>query len=512
MKNAAASPAWSSRWANRFLILSLIGVVYFTLFPFRLDFSAALPENRTPFLLGSSWKYHNFLDFFLNFLLFVPFGFGLAAESRKRSQNWATGMFLALAGGCFVSYTIEFLQLYVPSRNSGWDDVFSNTLGSVGGFVLLELCGAPIFRQLSRVEDAMESWMSLKRAFLLLFIYFGAWFAVSVPLQHETRLSNWDEQAPLIIGNDSSGQRPFEGEITRVQIWSRTLTDNRVQQLTRSDQDSSGDPDSDLLAAYEFPTLARLMDKNGNTPVLLWQDGAPFVATSGRLRLEGKSWLSSKAPVSHLVQKIKQTSQFTLRVTCSPANIDQSGGQIVSISRSDDETDLGLRQMGPTLGFWFRNPLSVDRAALTWYIPGVFSAFETEDIFIMYDGSDAAVYLNGRKLRQQYRLSAGASLAHQFSFIRTVSLPGYEVVYLTFVFLPAGTLIGFAARNQQARGAFQGFLPAFFLIAPPIFLEVQLAWLGHRAISLSNPLISLLLACLGVLFINADRQGNLRAS
>jgi glycopeptide antibiotics resistance protein len=131
MTKDAASPAWYFRWANRLLIVSLIGIVYFTLFPFRLDFSVALPGNRSPFLLGHSWKYDTFLDFFLNFLLFVPFGFGVAAESRKRTRNWAPGVLLALAGGCLLSYTIEFLQLYVPSRNSGWDDVFSNTLGSL---------------------------------------------------------------------------------------------------------------------------------------------------------------------------------------------------------------------------------------------------------------------------------------------------------------------------------------------------------------------------------------------
>lgn len=504
MNNDPAPTTWYSRWANRFLIISLIGIVYFTLFPFRFDFSVVHPGNRSPFLLGGSWKYHTFIDFFLNFLLFVPFGFGLAAEARKWRRNWATGMFLALAGGCLVSYTIEFLQLYIPSRNSGWDDVFSNTLGSVGGFVLLELCGAAICRRLSRIEDATESWMSLKRASILLLIYLGAWFGVSMPLQRETGLSNWDEQCPLIIGNDSTGQRPWKGEISQVQLWSRALTEEQAKRLTRGGRDVDTDPDSDLVAEYEFPASRRFKDKNGATPTLIWQTGAPFVEASDNLRLEGKSWLSTKMPVSDLVSKIRQMNRFTLRIICSPANIDQAG-EIVTISKSDDETDVGVRQIGSTLGFWFRNPLSVGKASLSWYVSGVFSALETQDIFITYDGSDAAIFLNGRKLPQRYRLGAGTSLAHHFSFIRTVSLPGYEVVYLTFVFMPSGILIGFAARNHADK-TLQRFLLGIFLIAPPILLELLLVLVTHRAISIYDPFISFLLACVGILLINADRR------
>jgi hypothetical protein len=418
---------------------------------------------------------------------------------------------VAFVGGCVVSYTIEFLQLYVPSRNSGWDDVFSNPLGSVGGFFLFELCGALIFRQLSRAEDAIESRMSLKWASLLLLIYFGAWFGVSIPLQRETRLNNWDPQCPLFIGNDASGQRPWSGEISRVQAWSKALTEKRVQQLTRGDRDTDGDPDADHFAAYEFPASTRFIEEKGAAPALVWQTGAPFVAVSDHLRLDGKSWLSTKTPVSDLAWKVRQTSEFTLRVICSPADKNQSTGQIVSITKSDDETNLRLWQIGSTLGFWFRNPLSADRSALSWYIGGVFSALESEDIFITYDGSEAAIYLNGSKLPQSYHLSVGASLAHRFSFIRTVFLPGYEVLYSTFIFLPSGMLTGFVARNHASKTA-QRILLAFFVIAPPILLELQLAWLGHRGISFSQQLTSLLLALVGVLLINADRRSPFTAS
>jgi Concanavalin A-like lectin/glucanases superfamily len=348
--------------------------------------------------------------------------------------------------------------------------------------------------------------MSLKHAALLLLIYVGVWLAVSIPVQRETRLSNWEEQSPLIIGNDATGERPWKGQISRVQIWSRALALREVEKLTKLGRDAKSDPASDLLVAYEFPTSTQFMGTKGTAPALVWRTGAPFVETSDGLRLDGKSWLSTKMPVNDLVEKIKKTNQFTLRVTCTPESVNPSAGQLVSVSQSADETDLSLRQIGPTLGFWFRNPLSADRATLSWYIPDVFSTLETEDIFITYNGSDAAAYLNGRRLPQHYRLSSGASLAHRFFFIRTEYLPGYEALYSTFVFLPSGMLIGLVASNHVARKTVQRFVLGIFLVAPPILLEVYLAWLGHRQISFYGTLISLLLACTGALVINADRR------
>ena len=74
--------------------------------------------DRSPFLLGYSGKSGNHFDFFLNVLLFVPFGVGVAAQARKRSVERRTAFFLALAAGAFVSYSVEFLQLYLAELGS----------------------------------------------------------------------------------------------------------------------------------------------------------------------------------------------------------------------------------------------------------------------------------------------------------------------------------------------------------------------------------------------------------
>src|ERR1700676_4003988 len=137
MNNRSFQPprAWS-QWSNRILILSLLGIIYFTFFPFRIDFSSPQSRTTSPFLLGPSLKHGIHMDFFLNVLLFVPFGFGVSAQLGKRGVSKGRALLLAFVAGALTSYAVELLQFFIPTRNSAWDDVTPNTLGAVCGFFL----------------------------------------------------------------------------------------------------------------------------------------------------------------------------------------------------------------------------------------------------------------------------------------------------------------------------------------------------------------------------------------
>src|SRR5713226_5595509 len=156
-----------AKWSNRILLLSLLGIGYLTLFPFQSPFIASYNFHGSPFLLGMSGKQPRYLDFFLNVLLFVPLGFGLCAKVRKQGGSRWASIVLALAVGAGVSYVVEFLQLYIPSRDSGWEDVISNTTGSAAGFFVFEVCGGATLKALSKCEDIFRGWLSPRRAALL---------------------------------------------------------------------------------------------------------------------------------------------------------------------------------------------------------------------------------------------------------------------------------------------------------------------------------------------------------
>jgi VanZ family protein len=494
----------STEWSNRILILSLLGIAYLTLFPFQSHFVANYDFHGSPFLLGMSTKPPRYLDFFLNVLLFVPLGFGLCAQVRKRGGSRWTSILLALAVGAGVSYVMEFLQLYIPSRDSGWGDVISNATGSVAGFFLFELCGGTVLEALSKCEDSFGGWLSPRRAALLLVAYFAACFGISAISQNQTRLSNWDPQCILFVGNDASGRSPWMGQVFLLQFWNQALPEQTIRRITG--RESAEDASTGLLGSYDFTSAAPYQDKRNFLPALVWTPEKPQFTNARASELDAKSWLRTKVPVENLTREIKKSSQFTVHIVCVPAATQVANGRIVSLSQSADNVNFHLREEGGNLVFWFRNPLSETRSVLAWTVHGAIEPGKVLDIVASYDGSDAFIYLDGNRVPEKYRLSPGASLMHRFFFIQTTDLEGYVIVYETLLFLPAGLLIGLATEEWAGLKISGRWMLAFGLVLPAVLLEILLAGMSGRRIWVGNIALSLIFGLAGVLLINADRR------
>ncbi|MDP9339369.1 MAG: VanZ family protein [Acidobacteriota bacterium] len=76
-------------------------------------------------------------DIAINILGFVPFGLLLSAYLRINHSVNRT-IFLTVMAGFAISLTIEVLQVFIPSRGSGILDIFTNTLGTYLGVLLLQ--------------------------------------------------------------------------------------------------------------------------------------------------------------------------------------------------------------------------------------------------------------------------------------------------------------------------------------------------------------------------------------
>ncbi len=501
-KRSSLPPRALSQWSNRILILSLIGIVYFTFFPFRFDFAAPHPGNAPPFFLGPAQKHGVHLEFFLNVLLFVPFGFGFSAQLRKRGIGRGRAMVLALAAGAVTSYAVEFLQFYIPTRSSAWDDVTPNTAGAVAGFFLFDRCGETLLKPLSACEERVEAWLSSRRAWIFLLTYLCFFFALAVTLQHETRLSNWDTTAPMFVGSDGTARHAWKGQIAKLQVWNRALSDESALKLT------AGEPapgtESGLLASYEFAGAPPFSDQKKSLPALTWISSSPPY-DSKVLDLNGSSWLSSKIPVTELTQELKRTNQFAVRAVCTPADVADLEQLIVSISHAYGTPDLTLRRDGADLGFWFRNPLSMYRSALAWRVRGIFSPGQTRDILVSYDGSSVSLFVDGKKETRVYYLSPGAALAHKFSRVIASELDGYLVTYDVLIFLPVGLLLGMIARKVPSHEAAGRLLLLLGFLLPSVLYQFLLVWVSGKAVCLWEIILCLLLTILGAWLINADR-------
>jgi glycopeptide antibiotics resistance protein len=492
-------------WSRRILIVSLLGIAALTLFPFRFDFSRGLPGNTSPFFLGSFNKGTSILDVFLNVLLFVPFGFGIASQLRFRNRSWALTFVLAFAGGAICSYCIEFLQIYVPGRDSGWEDVITNSTGAIVGCWVFWNWGEALSRILSNFERTIEAWLTPLRAAVLLVGYLGVCFAVSIPLQLKTRLSNWDPNAFFLIGGDSSGHGLWRGKIFNLQIWDRSLADIEARALTTDTSPAPSDPH--LLVSADFSRASEFRDEKSLLPILLSMPNGSPLTKLPTLDLRGDSWLISREPVSGLVHTLEKTNQFALRIVCEPAEPPSpDDGYIISIGDESHVLDLRLRQEGSSLIIWIRSPLSMGRGNLVWSVPHAFVPNRTRKILVTYDGSYGFVYVDGERAFPPYRLSPGAGLAQMLLGIGTPDLNGYIVAYDSLVFVPLGLVLGIETRRISEQRIVRWLLFGFAVVFPTILFELFLDHLSERTTSLGGIALCASLVLIGCLLINADRR------
>ncbi len=85
------------------------------------------------------WSYWK--DFMINVLGFIPLGFFFHAYWRSERPIRFAALVTTILGFA-VSLTIEVLQYYLPTRDSGTTDLFTNTLGTVLGIQLYRWGGA----------------------------------------------------------------------------------------------------------------------------------------------------------------------------------------------------------------------------------------------------------------------------------------------------------------------------------------------------------------------------------
>lgn len=491
----------ASSWSNRTLIASVAAILLLTLYPFRFGLNGHIYGPVLPFFLDGWGKNAGELDAFLNVLLFVPFGFGLALRSRKKGKSRAATLGLCLAGGALLSYTVELLQFYIPMRDSGWEDVFTNSSGSVVGFLLFELCGTFALGLLADAERIFGAWLSLGRSVLVLTLYFGLWFALSLLFAREVRLSGWQPASLLVVGNRISAQSRsgWKGEVAQLEFWDHALSDRFARALTAHEPADPVGPAS--LAEYDFTGSPPLPDRRDFLPDLDWTDPTRALNPASALVLNPESLLVSRGPVSALVSDFQTTQQFAVRVSCKPAEVAGTDGRIVSIAQPSGAPDLELRQQGASLVLWFRTPISSKRSSMAWHIPNVFEVDQPRDILVSWDGSDLAVYVDGNKERRTYELGLGVVLAQVVRRFRAAESQRYQYIFYALVFFPAGWIAGLAWRKLAARPMARSLLAVFAVLLPPL-LFASIARGEVR--SVPNVMLWMVMLLAGVLWINAD--------
>lgn len=490
-------------WSNRILIAALAGIFFLTLYPFEFSLHTKLPPGASPFFLGKAGKGGGPRDIALNILLFMPFGFALAAKLRSKGKSWPVTLLCAWIAGAVVSYGIEFLQIYIPARDSGWEDVFSNSTGSVVGFLAFRLFGRTISKLLSRFERSAEAWLTVPRIALILLAYLMSWTLYSIPLQKQTHLGNWSPDCFLVFGNDATGRHPWKGKLSRIEIWDRSVGKDFAKNLTLNNDLS---PDDEVaLAKFDFSSTPPRQDNARLSVPLSPASAATMQPEGNEVSFDWGPTIASAQTVPDLISDLQRTNQFAIRVLFEPEEIADSSGRIMSISQPSGFSDLYLRQENANLVFWFRIQFSGERPAFAWTISNVLTPGQTRDFLFSYDGSYLRLYVDGREIQDRY-LGPGTAFAELFRHAKQAELNGYKDIYYAVVFIPIGCLLGIAARKVPFKSL--GALIAFSLslVLGPVLLEYVLARVDGRSLSITDLTLSTALVLAGTLWINSDRR------
>lgn len=128
-------------WVSVFLFF------YGTLFPFHVDFSQISLSSVwstakvVPYWDVDRGRIHSLPDVVSNILLTIPIGcFGLLYTRKKtwrRVFQW--GVF-----GFALGFTVEIIQLGIPTRVTNITDILNNALGAFGGAALAHQVGTPM--------------------------------------------------------------------------------------------------------------------------------------------------------------------------------------------------------------------------------------------------------------------------------------------------------------------------------------------------------------------------------
>jgi VanZ family protein len=445
--------------------IALVFVLYKTLFPFYFKI-----EKIYPALFLLHWGSSSPWDALLNVLLFVPLGYGLSGCLMQK-KPWlglpSLGVVFLICFG--LSYVIDVMQIFQPLRFPSLVDVCSNAAGGVLGAILFRWREMPLT--------------------LILSVHVASVFMGSIPLQMQTDLSNWDRDFPLLLGNELSGDRTWEGYVSEVHIADRALSKDELVHVFSEKflPDSMGDS---LLASYTMQRTGSYKDNAGLLPDLVW-NGKPYDVQQGKgVFLGPDRWLKSATPAVHLTQKIMESSQFTLIAKVAAAHTEQFGpARIISFSADPVQRNFTLGQEGDDLIFRLRTPSTGSNGTPDMIVRDVFATTHQKNLVISYSGTALRVFVDGVDHSHEFELSPGAVAYNYFFPVDMSFLRGYKILWYAVIFIPLGVLITRIFKVMKRRIV----LICGGILLPYLILEGSLAGVSGRAFMPENILAGILL-------------------
>ncbi|HLP91193.1 MAG TPA: VanZ family protein [Nostocaceae cyanobacterium] len=476
------------------VVISLTIIIIFiaTLYPFNFSLlnSFSVVDLITSFNNSSSFE-----DMMNNILLFMPLGFFGASFFQKLRVPKIMQIFLIFLASMSLSVTVEVLQIFLPSRTPTPADIFNNTFGGCLGLICFYIWNIESFRDTINTINSNKLRNLSKKFGVFLLAYLLSTLLIAIIWQGTFNLSNWHFNYHLVLGNEYTGDRPWQGYISEIQMSDRAISTHTANE-TLIDSNHLQVLGDALLINYQFhnylptPTLT--------APELSWQGNPTLYEVGKGIFLSSKQWLKTAQPVKDLSQKISESSEFTLNATIATDKYLQTGpARIISISGSSLRRNLTLSQDGQDLDLRLRTPITGENGSdIQLTIPDVFIDKKPHQILITYAKANLKIYID--KIQRAYVFN----LLELIPFHR-------RVIYYALTFIPLGiglTMLTLLAKTQLI---FSQILVCIGILLPSFILEGLLISKGDKHLSWKNVILGIVLTAGTMLFFKL-RSAHLR--
>lgn len=475
--NNTDSTACCAHRAGSIAITGLALILATTLFPYDfLDRGAVIGFE---YGLSSPWNWKPGIpaDLLANILLYIPLGFGLTGLAQKvLKESTLTGLvILLLVLG--LSLGIEFLQTHLPSRSPSILDIAANTLGGLAGWRFWSSFGPRFLLTIDHILTRIKTHFSPAKIATGITVYMIVIFFISIPFHRAANLSNWKDTYPLLIGNETTGNRPWRGSVTGLIIADVELSADEVESIVL-DSLSHSTFRNHIVTAFRLTDCRPTDDKSssdsnfvdlaGNVPALTRRSQPPDYLSGQKPHPISQTWLETVAPATALTHTIRDASQFTIAVTVQTQDTAQFGpARILSLSEDTLRRNFMLAQKGCDIVVRLRTPLTGENGTkpqLT--VPAVFDDRQEHRIVVTYDGETLVVHVDGRRQPTTLSLSPVMAAMGLFSTPNAHNSNGYRAVYFGLVFFPVGFLLGIVFGNRGGYSRPRGLLIVASLLLP----------------------------------------------
>lgn len=432
-----------------------------TLFPYEFDFVKTYDYRTDIFVTGYENQNGMLSDIILNIIFFIPIGFVLASYILESSFSKRVSMVLVLLSGLGLSICIECMQIFISNRFPSIVDLITNTTGTFLGYALLRNCGRWFFDKTSQIIHRLNELLSIRILLLFLLLLIVLLSYSSLVWKSETELAGWNSDLPLILGNELTGDKPWQGELFSLKIYNKVPTRKAVHELL---QDKRPIPslEGHLICFYDFKNSLKYLDETGNISAFNWIGGAEVVEDNSAAVLSGKRWLQTVDAATGVAKAIEETGQFTLSLKFATADLEQmaalpSGlrpgpGRILSYSFDPYRRNFTLGQEGRNLVFRIRTPLTGENGQNPEFIiPDFFLSTDPCHVIVTYQGSRLNIFSDHLQNDYEKELSPGAVIWGQLFPLNSHYLYGYKVIYFLMFFVPIGALTMLLLRKDTLQ-------------------------------------------------------------